>query len=185
MKKEGAEEEKEQEKLGKLEFSLDYNFTDAQVDKILTFQWLTHSYILHIFGDHFPFHSSAAHSGDPSGPGPRCHGHGGNLRPICQSLFTTRQKEEVWDQSSAQKLMSCFQWDFYLQGNDENIVVANVCTSPYLQSFTLWITCVKWYLPETLLHSIPMLWSFLFVDSLCRVGREDFGAAGLWLRSFL
>lgn len=31
MKKEGEEEEKEQEKLGKLEFSLDYNFTDAQV----------------------------------------------------------------------------------------------------------------------------------------------------------
>lgn len=31
MKKEGTEEEKEQEKLGKLEFSLDYNFTEAQV----------------------------------------------------------------------------------------------------------------------------------------------------------
>lgn len=30
-KKEGAEEEKEQEKLGKLEYSLDYNFTEAQV----------------------------------------------------------------------------------------------------------------------------------------------------------
>lgn len=30
-KKEGEGEEKEQEKLGKLEFSLDYNFTDAQV----------------------------------------------------------------------------------------------------------------------------------------------------------
>lgn len=31
VKKEGAEEEKEQEKLGKLEYSLDYNFTEAQV----------------------------------------------------------------------------------------------------------------------------------------------------------
>lgn len=31
MKKAGEEEEKEQEKLGKLEYSLDYNFTDAQV----------------------------------------------------------------------------------------------------------------------------------------------------------
>uniref|UniRef100_A0A3P8NW40 C2 domain-containing protein n=1 Tax=Astatotilapia calliptera TaxID=8154 RepID=A0A3P8NW40_ASTCA len=31
VKKEGEEEEKEQEKLGKLEFSLDYNFTDAQL----------------------------------------------------------------------------------------------------------------------------------------------------------
>lgn len=31
MKKAGEEEEKEQEKLGKLEFTLDYNFTDAQV----------------------------------------------------------------------------------------------------------------------------------------------------------
>lgn len=31
MKKEGEEEEKDQEKLGKLEFSLDYNFTDSQV----------------------------------------------------------------------------------------------------------------------------------------------------------
>lgn len=31
MKKEGEEEEKEQEKLGKLEFSLDYSFTDSQV----------------------------------------------------------------------------------------------------------------------------------------------------------
>lgn len=31
MKKNGEEEEKEQEKLGKLEFSLDYNFTDSQV----------------------------------------------------------------------------------------------------------------------------------------------------------
>lgn len=31
QKKEGEEEEKEQEKLGKLEFSLDYNFTDTQV----------------------------------------------------------------------------------------------------------------------------------------------------------
>lgn len=31
MKKEGGEEEKEQEKLGKLEYSLDYNFTEAQV----------------------------------------------------------------------------------------------------------------------------------------------------------
>lgn len=31
MKKEGEEAEKEQEKLGKLEFSLDYNFTDSQV----------------------------------------------------------------------------------------------------------------------------------------------------------
>ncbi|CAL8303873.1 unnamed protein product [Lota lota] len=30
-KKEGGEEEKEQEKLGKLEFSLDYNFTDTQL----------------------------------------------------------------------------------------------------------------------------------------------------------
>ena len=30
-KKEGEEVEKEQEKLGKLEFSLDYNFTDTQV----------------------------------------------------------------------------------------------------------------------------------------------------------
>lgn len=31
VKKEGGEEEKEQEKLGKLEYSLDYNFTEAQV----------------------------------------------------------------------------------------------------------------------------------------------------------
>lgn len=31
VKKEGAEDEKEQEKLGKLEYSLDYNFTEAQV----------------------------------------------------------------------------------------------------------------------------------------------------------
>lgn len=31
VKKEGEEEEKEQEKLGKLEFTLDYNFTDSQV----------------------------------------------------------------------------------------------------------------------------------------------------------
>lgn len=31
MKKAGEEEEKEQEKLGKLEYTLDYNFTDAQV----------------------------------------------------------------------------------------------------------------------------------------------------------
>lgn len=31
MKKEGQQEEKEQEKLGRLEFSLDYNFTDSQV----------------------------------------------------------------------------------------------------------------------------------------------------------
>lgn len=31
VKKEGEEEEKEQEKLGKLEFMLDYNFTDSQV----------------------------------------------------------------------------------------------------------------------------------------------------------
>lgn len=31
VKKAGEEEEKEQEKLGKLEFTLDYNFTDAQV----------------------------------------------------------------------------------------------------------------------------------------------------------
>ncbi|XP_071763461.1 synaptotagmin-A-like isoform X2 [Centroberyx gerrardi] len=31
VKKEGEEEEKEQEKLGKLEFSLDYNFTDSQL----------------------------------------------------------------------------------------------------------------------------------------------------------
>lgn len=30
-KKEGEGEEKEQEKLGKLEFSLDYNFTETQV----------------------------------------------------------------------------------------------------------------------------------------------------------
>lgn len=34
MKKEGEEEEKEQEKLGKLEFSLDYNFTDCQVGPV-------------------------------------------------------------------------------------------------------------------------------------------------------
>lgn len=34
VKKEGEEEEKEQEKLGKLEFSLDYNFTDAQVGPV-------------------------------------------------------------------------------------------------------------------------------------------------------
>lgn len=34
MKKPGDEEEKEQEKLGRLEFSLDYNFTDAQVDAV-------------------------------------------------------------------------------------------------------------------------------------------------------
>lgn len=31
VKKTGEEEEKEQEKLGKLEYSLDYNFTDTQV----------------------------------------------------------------------------------------------------------------------------------------------------------
>lgn len=31
MKKEGQQEEKEQEKLGRLEFSLDYSFTDSQV----------------------------------------------------------------------------------------------------------------------------------------------------------
>lgn len=34
MKKAGEEEEKEQEKLGKLEFTLDYNFTDAQVGPV-------------------------------------------------------------------------------------------------------------------------------------------------------
>lgn len=34
VKKEGEEEEKEQEKLGKLEFSLDYNFTDSQVGPV-------------------------------------------------------------------------------------------------------------------------------------------------------
>lgn len=34
MKKAGEEEEKEQEKLGKLEFTLDYNFTDAQVSPV-------------------------------------------------------------------------------------------------------------------------------------------------------
>lgn len=41
-KKEGEHEEKEQEKLGKLEFSLDYNFTDTQVGPFFTFimeQW--------------------------------------------------------------------------------------------------------------------------------------------------
>lgn len=32
MKKEGEEENKEHEKLGKLEYSLDYNFTEAQVN---------------------------------------------------------------------------------------------------------------------------------------------------------
>lgn len=34
VKKEGEQEEKEQEKLGRLEFSLDYNFTDAQVGPV-------------------------------------------------------------------------------------------------------------------------------------------------------
>lgn len=34
MKKEGEEEEKEQEKLGKLEYTLDYNFTDSQVSPV-------------------------------------------------------------------------------------------------------------------------------------------------------
>lgn len=34
MKKAGEEEEKEQEKLGKLEYTLDYNFTDAQVGSL-------------------------------------------------------------------------------------------------------------------------------------------------------
>lgn len=34
VKKEGTEEEKEQEKLGKLEYTLDYNFTEAQVGPV-------------------------------------------------------------------------------------------------------------------------------------------------------
>lgn len=42
-KKEGEEEEKEQEKLGKLEFSLDYNFTDCQVGPV----WKQNHYQFH------------------------------------------------------------------------------------------------------------------------------------------
>lgn len=42
VKKEGAEEEKEQEKLGKLEYSLDYNFTEAQVRAQIILTTTTH-----------------------------------------------------------------------------------------------------------------------------------------------
>lgn len=34
MKKQGEEEEKEQEKLGRLEYSLDYSFTESQVGPV-------------------------------------------------------------------------------------------------------------------------------------------------------
>jgi len=60
--------------------------------------------------------SSVAHSGHPSGSGPCCYGYGGNLRPLRQSVFAARQKEEVRDQSSAQELMPSVQRDFHLQG---------------------------------------------------------------------
>lgn len=69
MKKEGEEEEKEQEKLGKLEFSLDYNFTDSQVGPVWkqsrfyekhSYLWLEYREMdsLHSFHDNlkdFPF----------------------------------------------------------------------------------------------------------------------------------
>lgn len=114
MKKEGAEEEKEQEKLGKLEYSLDYNFTEAQVRQ------------------HFNNHTSTGMStvqqtplspeadrGDPPGSGPGCYGHGRDLGPLRQSLSVARQKEKVRDQSTAQESLSRFQRDVHLQGTTD------------------------------------------------------------------
>lgn len=49
MKKQGQEQEKEQEKLGKLEYSLDYNFTESQVGPVwmgkpvLEYNYSTHN----------------------------------------------------------------------------------------------------------------------------------------------
>lgn len=59
---------------------------------------------------------SEAHSGYPSGSGSRCYGHGGHLRPLCQSLFVARQKEEVRNQGSTQEFVPRFQRDFHFQG---------------------------------------------------------------------
>lgn len=80
MKKAGEEEEKEQEKLGKLEYTLDYNFTDAQVGP-----GSRHKCFIMMHTDDFNLMSNAcllppeAHSGHPTGSGPGCYGHGGDV----------------------------------------------------------------------------------------------------------
>lgn len=90
--------------------------------------------IIHLFMTTLPDHSDTSHlfpiaySGHPPGSGPCCHGHGGNLRPLCQSLFVARQKEEVRDQSSTQEFMPRFQRDFHLQGiMCPDIVLSSTC----------------------------------------------------------
>lgn len=151
VKKEGEQEEKEQEKLGRLEFSLDYNFTDAQVGPVwkqsFQFQVWNDLYIDSTNNYHSdPFClSSVAHSGHPSGSGPCCYGYGGNLRPLRQSVFAARQKEEVRDQSSAQELMPSIQRDFHLQGTTCLTlclcwldVCLLVCSFSLCLSFCLW-----------------------------------------------
>lgn len=74
MKKTGEEEEKEQEKLGKLEYTLDYNFTDAQVSSQSRFTQLHIDDFNHVSDIYFL--TPQAHSGHPSSSRPGCYGHG-------------------------------------------------------------------------------------------------------------
>lgn len=68
-------------------------------------------------------HTSPAHCRNPASSWSPLHGQRWHVRPLRQGLRPPRQKEEVWHKGSQENTQSRLQWDLYLQGKTERLVV--------------------------------------------------------------
>lgn len=111
IKKETALSEnelKEDEKLGRLHFTLDYNFTENTVSFCWSVRLNTICQLKNVTFEFFFFnlvnypgfpaafcHRALAGGGRPGGFRASCNGRGRQLRPICEALPAPRQKEKI------------------------------------------------------------------------------------------
>lgn len=86
---------KEDVNLGKLQFSLDYSFTESTVhtaytgENSITFLLYFLPYIF------FPFSLIPAHCRRDPGRRSGCHGHERDFRSVCEALSPSRQEEKI------------------------------------------------------------------------------------------
>ena len=117
MEEDDDESSKSEVKLGKLQFSLDYDFQKGEVSrkkqppKTLETKILSASIVVPI----------AAVCGGDSGRGSARHGHVRHVGPIREGVPDARQEEEARDEGSPQDPQPCLQRDLRLQGTRAHV----------------------------------------------------------------
>lgn len=176
MKKAGEEEEKEQEKLGKLEYTLDYNFTDAQVGsrtRVFLFSCTIMTSVVCL--TNVLFHLKLI-VGILQAQDLAAMDMGGTSDPYVKVFLLPDKKKKYETKVQRKNLCPVF--------NETFIFKVPQCDS-WLSIFSVFLSwsCVPLVEgdnitllpPQSLEKAIPLC---LGLDSVCRVGREDSGAAG-------